>query len=93
MSNKYLAEEDYQASGLLYKIPLGIGKALQDAIIPEKVQQERLARQNEVKLQGDSIIRNLNDNLIVDMRADGLLGENYKPLETDDLSFGENLLI
>ena len=92
MSNKYLAEEDYQASGLLYKIPLGIGKALQDAIIPEKVQQERLARQNEVKLQGDSIIRNLNDNLIVDMRADGLLGENYKPLETDDLSFGENLL-
>jgi len=92
MSNKYLAEEDYQASGLIYKLPLGIGKAFQDAIIPERVQQERLAEQNKIKLEGDSVIRNLNDSLIIDMRADGLLGENYKPLETEDLNFGENLL-
>ena len=92
MSNKYLAEEDYQASGLIYKLPLGIGKAFQDAIIPERVQQERLAEQNKIKLEGDSVTRNLNDSLIIDMRADGLLGENYKPLETEALTFGENLL-
>ena len=51
MSNKYLPEEDYQASGLLYKLPLGIGDAFQDAIIPKKVQEERLLKQNQNKLK------------------------------------------
>ena len=92
MSNKYLPEDDYQASGLLYKLPLGIGDAFQDAIIPKKVQEERLLKQNQNKLEADSVNRNLNDNLLLDMRADGLLGADYKPLESENLTFGANLL-
>ena len=92
MSNKYLPNTEYEPKGLIYKLPLGIGDAFKDAIIPESFQEAQLAKQNENKLQADAVSRNLNDNLLIDMRADGLLGADYQPIESENLSFGANLL-
>ena len=92
MSNKYLPNTEYEPKGLIYKLPLGIGDAFKDAIIPESFQEAQLAKQNENKLQADAVSKNLNDNLLIDMRADGLLGADYQPIESENLSFGANLL-
>ena len=40
----------------------------------------------------EGITTGFNDRLLDDMRASGLTGADYKPLDTDELSFGTNLL-
>jgi len=90
MSNQYLPEE-YKPKGLLYKLPV-VGDAIKDALIPQDVQERRARKASEDKMLAEGVTTGFNDRLLDDMRADGLLGSNYKPLDTDELSFGTNLL-
>lgn len=90
MSNQYLPEE-YKPKGLLYKLPI-VGDSIKDALIPQDVQERRARKASEDKLLAEGVTTSFNDRLLVDMRGDGLLGNNYKPLDTDELSFGTNLL-
>ena len=90
MSNQYLPEE-YTPKGFLYRLPI-VGDAIKDALIPQDVQERRARKASEEKMLAEGVTTGFNDRLLDDMRADGLLGQNYKPLDTDELSFGANLL-
>ncbi len=90
MSNQYLPE-DYKPKGLLYKLPV-VGDAIKDALIPQDVQERRARKANEDKMLAEGVTTGFNDRLLDDMRASELTGANYQPLETEELSFGANLL-